>query len=137
MHLNMALQKNQNKVAFEENLKAILSNQFGDHSCCTACFCGFKRNPSEKYIRRSLPYKAVLKNDQLRQHLHPIFDQVSARAAQCVDLSSSQQCEHALKEVTMRVPKSLHYGNSDALDVRVHATAAFIASCWFQHLASG
>lgn len=130
MHLQKcikyALAKNQTKDDLEENLKAILPHQFGDHSCCAARFCGFKRNPSEKYIHRSLPYKAALKNDQLRQHLQPIFDQVSARAAQYVDLGSSQQCEHANKEVTMRIPKSLHYGNSDALDFRVHATAAFI-----------
>lgn len=124
--IKYALAKNQNKDDLEENLKAILPHQFGDHSCCAARFCGFKRNPSEKYIHRSLPYKAALKNDQLRQHLQPIFDQVSARAAQYVDLGSSQQCEHANKEVTMRIPKSLHYGNSDALDFRVHATAAFI-----------
>ncbi|XP_065929397.1 uncharacterized protein [Magallana gigas] len=138
--IKYALAKNQTKDDLEENLKAILPHQFGDHSCCAARFCGFKRNPSEKYIHRSLPYKAALKNDQLRQHLQPIFDQVSARAAQYVDLGSSQQCEHANKEVTMRIPKSLHYGNSDALDFRVHATAAFInegRGYISKHLASG
>lgn len=122
--IKYALAKNQTKDDLEENLKAILPHQFGDHYCCAVRFCRFKRNPSEKYIHRSLPYKAALKNDQLRQHLKPIFDQVSARAAQYVDLGSSQQC--ANKEVTMRIPKSLHYGNSDALDFRVHATTAFI-----------
>lgn len=69
---------------------------------------------------------AALKNYQLRQHLQPIFDQVSARMCQYVNLGSSQQCDHAKKEVIMRVPKSLHYGNSDALYFRIHATAAFI-----------
>lgn len=124
--IKYALAKNRSKDELEENLKAILPHQFGDHSLCCARFCGFKRNPDEKYIHRSLPYKAALKDDQLRKHLKPIFDQVSARAAQYVDLGSSQQCEHANREVTMRIPKSLHYGNSEALDFRVHATAAFI-----------
>ncbi|XP_060557505.1 uncharacterized protein LOC132717930 [Ruditapes philippinarum] len=48
------------------------------------------------------------------------------KAPQLADLGSSQQCEHANREVTMRAPKSLHYGNSESLDFRVKATAAFI-----------
>ncbi|KAK3108256.1 hypothetical protein FSP39_004267 [Pinctada imbricata] len=110
----------------EENLKALLPHQFGDHSLCKDRFCGFKRNPKENYVHRSLPYKAALKDDNLRSHLQPIFDQATARAEQYVDLGSSQQCEHANREVTLRVPKSHHYGNSESLDFRVNASAAFI-----------
>lgn len=54
--------------------------------------------------------------------VQPIF----ARAEQYAELGSSQQCEHANKEVTLRAPKSHHYGNSESLDFRVHATAAFV-----------
>lgn len=124
--IKYALAKNQRKEDLEENLRAILPHQFGDHSLCHGRFCGFKRNPGENYIHRSLPYKCALKDDKLRQQLQPIFDSVTARSAQYVDLGSSQQCEHANREVTLRVPKSHHYGNSEALDFRVHATAAFI-----------
>ncbi|XP_052268410.1 uncharacterized protein LOC127869785 [Dreissena polymorpha] len=45
---------------------------------------------------------------------------------QYVDLGSSQQCEHANKEVSLRAPKSHHYGNSASLDYHAQATAAFI-----------
>ncbi|KAK3083329.1 hypothetical protein FSP39_019577 [Pinctada imbricata] len=121
-----ALAKNHNKHDMEENLKALLPHQFGDHSLCKDRFCGFKRNPKENYVHRSLPYKAALKDDNLRSHLQPIFDQATARAEQYVDLGSSQQCEHANREVTLRVPKSHHYGNSESLDFRVNASAAFI-----------
>lgn len=51
----------QNKL--QENLKALIPHQFGDHSLCDGKFSGFKRNPSETYIHRSLPYKAALKDD--------------------------------------------------------------------------
>ncbi|XP_056006800.1 uncharacterized protein LOC125658698 [Ostrea edulis] len=124
--IKYALSKILCKEELEENLRAILPHHFGDHSVYHARFCGFKRNPGEKYIHRSLPYKSALKDDKLIQDLQPIFDQVAARAALYVDLGSSQQCEHANREVTLRVPKSHHYDNSEALDFRVHATAAFI-----------
>jgi len=47
-------------------------------------------------------------------------------APQLSDLGSSQQCEHANWEVSLRAPKSLNYKNSESLDFRVKATAAFI-----------
>ena len=59
------------------------------------------------------------------QNVHHAFDSVSAWATLYVYLGSSQQCEHANAEVTLRVPKSHHYGNCEALDFKVHATAVF------------
>lgn len=114
------------KNKLQENLKALIPHQFGDHSLCDGRFCGFKRNPSETYIHRSLPYKATLKDDVLRSRLESLFKPVIANAEQLADLGSSQQCEHANREVILRAPKSLHYGNSESLDFRVKATAAFI-----------
>lgn len=107
-------------------MKALIPHQFGDHSLCDGRVCGFKRNPSETYIHRSLPYKAALKDDVLRSRLESLFKPVIANAEQLADLGSSQQCEHANREVILRAPKSLHYGNSESLDFRVKATAAFI-----------
>lgn len=107
-------------------MKAFIPHQFGNHSLCDGRFCGFKRNPSETYIHRSLPYKAALKDDVLRSRLESLFKPVIANAEQLADLGSSQQCEHAIQEVILRAPKSLHYGNSESLDFRVKATAAFI-----------
>lgn len=46
-------------------------------------------------------------------------------AEQMADLGSSQHCEHANREVILRAPTSLHYGNSVSLDFSVAATAAF------------
>lgn len=37
--IKYALAQNQNKDDLEENLKAILPHQFGDHFCCAARFC--------------------------------------------------------------------------------------------------
>ncbi|KAL4236485.1 hypothetical protein ACF0H5_004871 [Mactra antiquata] len=95
---------------------------------CFAKFCGYKRNPTEKYLHRSLPYKGPIKDGagHLREELDKVFEPVIANAPLYADLGSSQQCEHANREVTLRAPKSLHYGNSESLDFRVNATAAFI-----------
>ncbi|XP_060593897.1 uncharacterized protein LOC132748331 [Ruditapes philippinarum] len=110
----------------EENLKAIVPHQFGGHSLCNARFCGYKRKPGSSYTHRSLPYKTSLQDSNLRQKLQQLFDPIIYNAGHYIDLGSSQQCEHANKEVTLRAPKSHHYGNSSSLDYRVHATAAFI-----------
>ncbi|XP_053400079.1 uncharacterized protein LOC123542175 isoform X3 [Mercenaria mercenaria] len=109
-----------------ENLKALIPHQFGDHSLCNERFCVFKRKPGEVYIHKSLPYKRSLKDDTLREKLQQIFDPLVANARQYADLGSSQQCEHANKEVSLRAPKSHHYGHSKSLDYRVHATASYI-----------
>ncbi|XP_060558171.1 uncharacterized protein LOC132718491 [Ruditapes philippinarum] len=93
---------------------------------CQPRWCGYKRDRSVKYSHRSLPYKGPLKDDHLRSQLEKLFEPVVMKAPQLADLGSSQQCEHANREVTMRAPKSLHYGNSESLDFRVKATAAFI-----------
>ncbi|XP_048257443.1 uncharacterized protein LOC124114456 isoform X1 [Haliotis rufescens] len=126
--LKYAFAKNQrNKEGLEKNLKALIPHQFGDHSLCFPRFCGFRRTSSnEKYTHKSLPYKAALKDDELQSKLKKLFKPVIANAEQYADLGSSQQCEHANREVTLRAPKSLHYGNSESLDFRVAATTAFI-----------
>lgn len=121
------LAKNQgDPKGLEENLKALVPHQFADHTMCQPPWCGYKRDRSVKYSHRSLPYKGPLKDDHLRSQLEKLFEPVVMKAPQLADLGSSQQCEHANREVTMRAPKSLHYGNSESLDFRVKATAAFI-----------
>ena len=54
------------------------------------------------------------------------MDPLIAKSSEMSDLGSSQQCEHANKEVALRAPKSHHYGCSVSLDYRVQATAAFV-----------
>ena len=108
------------------NLQALIPHQFGDHSKCEGRWCGFRRNPNKKYEHRSLPYKAALKDCSLRIRLESLFQPVIDRSNQFVDLGSSQQCEHANKEVCLRAPKNIHYGGTTSLDFRVHATSAFI-----------
>lgn len=118
---------NQGKpLELRENVQALIPRQFGDHGQCHPRFCGFKRNPEQKYVHRSLPYKAALKDDQLRTQLEEVFKPIATNAETYSQLGSSQQCEHANREVLLRVPKSIHYGSSEALDFRVHATSAFI-----------
>lgn len=125
--LKYAFARNQgNKQALRENLKALVPHQFGDHSLCNDRFCVFKRTPSETYIHHSLPYRRALTDETLRHELEKVFYPLVANADQYADLGSSQQCEHANKEVSLRAPKSHHYGNTKSLDYRVHATAAFI-----------
>lgn len=131
MHIQKCLKyifaKNQgNRVGMEENLKALIPHQFGDHSLCKPHFCGYKRNPQEVYSHHSLPYRTSLKDPDLRTKLEKLFAPVISNVDQYCDLGSSQQCEHANREVTLRAPKSLHYGNSESLDFRVMATSAFI-----------
>ncbi|XP_053404164.1 uncharacterized protein LOC123554354 isoform X1 [Mercenaria mercenaria] len=113
-------------TGMKENLRAVIPHQFGDHSLCQPRFCGYKRKPGSVYSHRSLPYKVPLKDNNLRSRLESIFQPIISNAEQYSDLGSSQQCEHANREVTLRVPKSLHYGDSESLDHRVHATSAFI-----------
>ena len=94
------------------HIKALIPHQFGDHSECDAFFCNFKRNPNDAYVHRSLPYKVPLKDNMLRGRLVRIFEPIIDNAEQYADLGSSQQCEHANKEVSLRAPKSHHYGNT-------------------------
>lgn len=122
-----AFAKNQgNSFALKENLMAIIPHQFGDHSICKPEFCGQCRDPSSTYRHMGLPYKAPLKDESLHKDLNSIFQSIIANSEQYANLGSSQQCEHANREVTLRAPKMIHYGNSEALDFRVHATSAFI-----------
>lgn len=119
--------KNQgDKEGMRENLVALVPHQFGDHSKCHGRFCGYKRKPNETYVYRSLPYKVPLQDPLLRQSLDHIFAPIIAKSASYIELGSSQACEHANRETCLRVPKHLHYGESESLDFRVKATAAFI-----------
>lgn len=79
-----------------------------------------------KYEHRSLPYKTALKDPVLREQLERVFDPLVLNAEQYIDLGSSQQCEHANRAATLRVPKNIHYGSTKSLDYRIQATAAFI-----------
>lgn len=125
--LKYAFAKNQgDEKGLEENLRAIVPHQFDDHSLCSPRFCGARRNPAEKYVHRSLPFKTALKDQNLRLQLEGLFKPVVENAEKFADLGSSQQCEHANREVTLRAPKSHHYGNTESLDFRVAATSAFI-----------
>lgn len=125
--IKYAFARNQgNSSAMKDNLQALIPHQFGDHSLCHASFCGFCRDKTQTYKHMGLPYKAPLQDQNLKSDLQRIMEPVIANAEQYSDLGSSQQCEHANREVTLRAPKMLHYGNSEALDFRVHATAAFI-----------
>lgn len=125
--LKYALAKNQgDETGLKDNLTALIPHQFGDHSLCKGQFCGFRRKPGEKYVHKSLPYRVSLKDTELQKRLQSIFQPLIDNVCQFVDLGSSQQCEHANREVTLRAPKSHHYGNSKSLDYRVHATASFI-----------
>lgn len=126
--LKYCFAKNQgDKDGLEENLIAIIPHQFGDHSVCSDKFCAVKKNPERKHVHLSLPYKVALRDDGiLRTELDKIMQPVIANAESYCDLGSSQQCEHANREVALRAPKSLHYGESESLDFRVQATAAFI-----------
>lgn len=88
----MLFSKNQgNKQGLKGNLREINPQQFGDHQYCKPRFCGFLRVQGEVYQHRSLPYKSALKD---------IFKHIIANAEQYIDLGSSQQCEHANREVT-------------------------------------
>lgn len=125
--LSYCFARNVNDFAgMKKNLQAIIPHNFGDHQQCRPTFCGFKRNPTEVYQHRSLPYKVALKDDALKKALNDIFEPLINRATVYANLGSSQQCEHANKEVALRAPKSHHYGDSESLDHRVAATAAFI-----------
>lgn len=124
MHIQKCLKyifaKNQgNRVGMEENLKALIPHQFGDHSLCKPHLCGYKRSPQEVCPHRSLPYRTSLKDPDLRTKLEKLFALVISNVDQYCDLGPSQQYEHANREVTLRAPKSLHYGNSESLEFRV------------------
>lgn len=125
--LKYAFAKNQgDQTGMADNLKALIPHQFGDHEYCQARFCGYKRTSGGTYSHGSLPYRLPLKDTNLRSRLEQIFNPIVVNAHQYADLGSSQQCEHANREVTLRAPKSHHYGNSESIDHRVQATAAFI-----------
>ncbi|VDI43935.1 Hypothetical predicted protein [Mytilus galloprovincialis] len=109
--------KNQGQPeAFQRNLAAFIPHQFGDHSKCEARFCGYKRKPGVKYLHRSLPYKAPLKNPALCEKLVSLFEPIVGNATVYSDLGSSQACEAAHRAASLRAPKHLHYGESENLD---------------------
>ncbi|KAL4236604.1 hypothetical protein ACF0H5_004988 [Mactra antiquata] len=111
-----------------ENLRAIIPHRFGDHTFCKERFCGYMKENGAKYVHKIPQYKVPLKDPSgtLKATLDRIFQPVIANATQYADLGSSQQCEHANREVTLIAPKHLHYGNSESLDFPVQASAAFI-----------
>ena len=125
--VSYALSKNTgDEDGLRENLKAIIPHNYGDHHLCQPRFCDKLRNPDISYIHQSLPYKRSLTDNDLRARLDEIMAPLIGRADQLIDLGSSQQCEHANREVTLRAPKNIHYGSTEALDFRVQATTAFI-----------
>lgn len=125
--IKYALAKHQgDPVGLRENLEAIVPHQFGDHEKCVARFCGYKRQPDQKYVHRSLPYKAPLSDPVLRKRLEEEFKAIITKSALYSDLGSSQACEHANRATSLRAPKHLHYGGSESLDFRVKASAASI-----------
>lgn len=125
--LKYVFSKNQGNIQnMRENLIALVPHQFGDHTKCHARFCGYKRSNGEKYVHRSLPYKVPLRDPLLYSKLTEVFVPVIEKAALYADLGCSQACEHANRAVSLRAPKHLHYGESDSLDFRVKATAAYI-----------
>lgn len=108
--LRYCFAKNQGKPDdLADNLSALVPHQFGDHSKCKSDFCGFVRKPDETCRHRSLKHNA------LRERLELLFKPIIAQSVQYADLGSSQQCEHANKEVTLRAPKSHHYGAQNPL----------------------
>ena len=125
--LKYAFAKNQGEPErLSANLKALVPHQFGDHSLCQPFWCGYKRLGDTTYKHRSLPYQTPLKNPSLREALNSVFSPVINRAVAYSDLGSSQQCEAANKEVMLRANKHIHFGNTQALDFRVKASAAYI-----------
>jgi hypothetical protein len=103
--------KNQDVDGMKKKLVALIPHQFGDHSKCQERFCG--------YIHRNLPYKAPLQDPLLRKSLDDDFAPSITKSASYVKLGSSQACEHADRETSLRVPKHIHYGESESLDFRV------------------
>lgn len=125
--VSYALSKNSGDLTgLQDNLRAIVPHNFGDHQLCQPRFCDYLRNKDVTYIHRSLPYKSSLTGETLRKRLEDIMTPFIAKASQLVDLGSSQQCEHANREVSLKAPKNIYFGGSEALDHRVEATAAFI-----------
>lgn len=114
------------KEGLEKNLRALIPHNFEDHPLCEERFCGSIPRPSVTYIHQKLPYKASLSDSTLRKKLDAILEPIIRRADQYCDLGSTQQCEHANREVALRAPKFLHYGDTEALDFRVQPTIAFI-----------
>lgn len=81
--LKYCFAKNQgDKFGLEENLRAIIPHQFGDHTFCKETFGGHKkdsRDEGKKYVHKSLPYKTPIIDDGvLRSELEKIMDPVIA-----------------------------------------------------------
>ncbi len=122
-----AFAKNQgNPAELKANLEALIPHQFGQHTKCKPSWCGFVRSKDVIYKHRSLPYKLPLKDQALKVALEEIFAPIINRADVYSNLGSSQQCEHANKEVMLKFNKHIHFGESDALDFRVKAASACI-----------
>lgn len=119
----------------EEKLKALIPHQFGDHSLCKPHFCGYKRSPQEVYPHCSLPYRTSLKGPDLRTKLEKRSAPVISNVDQYCDLGSSQQCEHANREVTLRPQKSLHYRNSESFSSAfINEGRKYITQVFFVYL---
>ena len=58
--------------------------------------------------------------------LEKVFESVIKHSKEYSNSGCNQQRENANREVTLRAPKSLNYGNSVSLDFRVAVTEAVI-----------
>ena len=98
-----------------KTLKKIIPHHFGDHSLCHPRFCGYKCKTDEKYSHRSLPYKSSLKDENLRVQLEKVFEPAISHSEEYSNLGSSQQCEHANREVTLRAQSLFILGTLNLL----------------------
>ena len=84
----------------KENLRWCHTS-LGGHSMCKERFCGYQRKKGDKYTHRSLLRKGPLKDTALKQQLEDLFRPVIITSDQYSDLGSSQQCEHANREMIL------------------------------------
>ncbi|XP_077991796.1 uncharacterized protein LOC144446003 [Glandiceps talaboti] len=101
----------------EQGLQALSRHPYGDHSCCSAEWCGYLKD-SKCFRYKSLPYGNPLTDADLQETLKKIFERFIPQAYKLANLESTQSNESLNKSIASKAPKTHFYSGSESLNYR-------------------
>ncbi|CAG2250117.1 unnamed protein product [Mytilus edulis] len=116
-----AIKGGDNEDDIKIGLQRIVPHIFGSHeNCKDADWCSYHQNP-EKFMYKSLPNGKPLKSEGLKVELNNLVTKMIGRSNSLNDLGSTQSNESFNQLVSVKAPKSRHYGGSCSLQNRLSA----------------
>ncbi|XP_063448530.1 uncharacterized protein LOC134728061 [Mytilus trossulus] len=116
-----AIKGGDNEDDIKMGLQRIVPHIFGSHeNCKDADWCSYHQNP-EKFMYKSLPNGKPLKSEGLKVELNNLVTKMIGRSNSLNDLGYTQSNESFNQLVSVKAPKSRHYGGSCSLQNRLSA----------------